>query len=92
MYGQQSGHRVAKGYEASEAAISGRLRALRTSRGLTQAQLAELAGTSQAVIQKIENGHSVRPRCIAGMAAVLGVNPAWLAWGEPYAIPSATKG
>ncbi len=70
---------------AAEAQIGARVRELRTEAGLTQAQLAVRAGTNQAVIQKIENGHSIRPRILAELAHVLGVNPAWLQFGEPYA-------
>jgi transcriptional regulator with XRE-family HTH domain len=76
-----------KVHEAAEAGVAQRLRALRIAKGLTQSQLAELAGTNQAVIQKIENGKSIRPRCIAALAVALVVNPAWLAWGDRYALP-----
>ena len=62
-----------------------RLRQLRLERSLTQEELAALAGTKQAVIQKIENGKSRRPRILAELAVVLEVNPAWIQWGEPYA-------
>ncbi|MEJ1385797.1 MAG: helix-turn-helix transcriptional regulator [Candidatus Sedimenticola sp. (ex Thyasira tokunagai)] len=72
---------------AAEAKISTRLRETRTAAGLTQLQLAVRAGTNQAVIQKIENGHSQRPRKLAELAHVLKVNPAWLQWGEPFAYP-----
>ena len=41
-----------------------RLRSARREKGLTQDQLAKEAGTNQAVIQKIENGKSLRPRQI----------------------------
>ena len=51
----------------------------------TQDQLAKEAGTNQAVIQKIENGKSLRPRQIMRIAEVLNVNPAWLQFGEPWA-------
>ena len=37
-------------------------------RGLTQTQLAERAGTSQAIIQKIENGESLLPRMLPELA------------------------
>ena len=67
------------------AGIGKRLRALRQGGSLTQEDLARLANTSQAVIQKIENGKSLRPRNIPELAVVLEVNPAWLQWGEPYA-------
>ena len=62
-----------------------RLRETRIERSLTQEQLGELAGTNQAVIQKIENGKSFRPRLIMEIAESLEVNPAWLQFGEPWA-------
>lgn len=78
-------------HETAEAGVAQRLRELRTAKGMTQIQLGELAGTNQAVIQKIENGKSMRPRCIAALAVVLEVNPAWLAWGDPYALPDVPQ-
>ncbi len=60
----------------------------RRERGLTQEQLAIKAGTNQAVIQKIENGKSLRPRKINEIAKVLGVNPAWLMFGDRSTILS----
>jgi len=59
-----------------------RMRFRRQQKGWTQEQLARQAGTNQAVIQKIENGKSLRPRNINEIAEVLGVNPAWLMFGE----------
>ena len=76
-------------YKSAEARISKRLRETRIAKGMTQTKLAALAGTNQTVIQNIENGASVRPRCLAGLADALEVNPAWLAWGEPYAFSAA---
>lgn len=61
--------------------LGGRLRHVRRENDLTQEQLAVRAGTSQAVIQKIENGKSLRPRKIDRIAEVLSVNPAWLQFG-----------
>jgi len=55
--------------------------------GWTQEQLAVQAGTNQAVIQKIENGKSLRPRKIDEIASVLDVNPAWLMFGDDKATP-----
>jgi len=69
----------------AEDKIGQRLRQLRLERSMTQEELAALASTKQAVIQKIENGRSKRPRILAELAIVLEVNPAWLQWGEPYA-------
>ena len=69
----------------AESKIGQRLRQTRLERSLTQMELAALAGTNQAVLQKIENGHSKRPRILVELAIVLEVNPAWIQWGEPYA-------
>ena len=80
-----------------EAIISGpehvglRLRKARRDKGLTQQQLATEAGTNQAVIQKIENGFSLRPRNIMQIAEVLKVNPAWLQFGEPWSVKEPPK-
>ena len=40
-----------------------------------------MAHTTQAVIQKIENGKSLRPRNIVALAKALEVDPAWLMFG-----------
>jgi len=64
-----------------------RMRYRRRQMGWTQEQLAVQAGTNQAVIQKIENGKSLRPRKIDEIATVLEVSPAWLMFGEDKASP-----
>ena len=64
-----------------------RMRYRRRQMGWTQEQLAVQAGTNQAVIQKIENGKSLRPRKIDEIASVLEVNPAWLMFGDDKASP-----
>lgn len=61
--------------------LAGRLRAARLESGRTQTRLAEEVGTSQAVVQKIENGQSLRPRILAELAKVLNVPVEWLAYG-----------
>ena len=61
--------------------LGGRLRVRRRELGWTQMYLAEQVGTSQAVIQKIENGKSLRPRILEQIAGALGVRPAWLMFG-----------
>lgn len=71
--------------QKAKSQIGKRIRDTRRAKGLTQVQLAALAKTNQAVIQKIENGKSVQPRNIENLAIALDVNPAWLQWGEPYA-------
>ncbi|VAX11655.1 hypothetical protein MNBD_GAMMA26-40 [hydrothermal vent metagenome] len=59
-----------------------RLRCKRREKRWTQEQLASHAGTNQAVIQKIENGRSLRPRKINEIASALEVTPSWLMFGE----------
>ena len=66
-----------------------RLRCRRREKGWTQEQLAALAGTNQAVIQKIENGRSLRPRRINEIAAALDVSPSWLMFGDVPKAPEA---
>ena len=61
--------------------LGGRLRRRRKELGWTQMFLAEQVGTSQAVIQKIENGKSLRPRILEQIADSLDVKPAWLMFG-----------
>ena len=68
----------------AEGKIGIRLRETRIDRGFPQVELADLAGTNQAVIQKIKNGKVRHPRIVDGLAIALQVNPAWLQWGEPY--------
>jgi len=64
-----------------ESTLGQRLRKRRKELGWTQTQLADKVGTSQAVIQKIENGKSLRPRILEEIAAALEVKPAWLMFG-----------
>ena len=59
-----------------------RLRFRRRELGLTQDELALLSGTNQAVIQKIENGKSLRPRKLDVIADALNITPAWLLYGD----------
>ena len=64
-----------------ESGLGARLRKRRKDLGWTQTELAERVGTSQAVIQKIENGKSLRPRILEELAGALDVKPAWLMFG-----------
>lgn len=57
------------------------MRTRRRELGWTQMHLASVVGTSQAVIQKIENGKSLRPRILEQIAEALGVKPSWLMFG-----------
>lgn len=62
--------------------LAERMKFARNRKNLTQERLAQLAGTSQDVINKIEIGKSLRPRNIEKLAAILDVSPAWLQFGE----------
>jgi transcriptional regulator with XRE-family HTH domain len=75
----------------SPATLGQRMRSRRLEKGWTQEQLARRAGTNQAVIQKIENGKSLRPRKIDQIARELEVSPAWLMFGDkdPELAPDA---
>ncbi len=67
------------------ATLGERIREKRAERHWTQEFLAEKAGTSQAVIQKIENGKSLRPRGIEKIAKALDSTPSWLMFGKETA-------
>ncbi len=72
--------------------ISQRLRDVRQKRGFSQTRLAEKIGVNSELIQKIEAGRSIQPGCIMEIAEVLGINPAWLQFGEPWAKKVLPKG
>ena len=69
-------------YKNYPSSLGERLRCRRREKNWTQDQLAAHAGTNQAVIQKIENGRSLRPRKIDEIASALEVTPSWLMFGE----------
>ena len=71
--------------EQAKITIGTRLREARLAKGITQEKLATLAGTNQAVVQKIENGKAIHTRIVDRLSLALQVNPAWLQWGEPFA-------
>lgn len=62
-------------------ALGVRLRSAREALGMTQEELAQAAGTSQDVVQKIENGNVERPRRLEALAAAVKRSPAWLQFG-----------
>lgn len=78
---------VEAGLAEWERSLGGRLRRYRRAAGLSQDSLAALTGTTQTMIQKIENGRSLRPRELDALARVLGVNPAYIEFGPAYALP-----
>lgn len=79
--GMEKGTEQGPDHTEQESGLGARLRKRRRDLGWTQTELADKVGTSQAVIQKIENGKSLRPRILEELAAALGVKPAWLMFG-----------
>ncbi|EAA7987441.1 helix-turn-helix transcriptional regulator [Salmonella enterica] len=71
--------------------ISERVKSLRTELGLTQAQLATRAKTSQQAIEQLENGKIKRPRYIIELANALNCDPSWLLTGEGNQIKSRNQ-
>ena len=71
--------------EKENLGIGARVRDARIARGLSQDKLAEFADTIPCVIEKLENGEVLLPLIVVEIATVLGVTPAWLIWGNPYA-------
>lgn len=59
-----------------------RVREARTRRGLSQAELARLAGIAQPTLAQMETGRNEGSKKVALLAAVLGVNPVWLTTGR----------
>ncbi|KAB8310780.1 helix-turn-helix domain-containing protein [Rouxiella chamberiensis] len=58
--------------------ISMRLKERRLELGLTQQQLAIMAGIKQQTIQRIEAGTSNRPRHLLEISEALSCSPHWL--------------
>ena len=58
--------------------ISMRLKERRLELGLTQQQLAIMAGIKQQTIQRIEAGTSHRPRHLLEISEALSCSPSWL--------------
>ena len=64
--------------------IGTRLRQARERRVLTQEDLSQLAGVTEATISRMENGKSgpTRPSTVRKLAEALGVEPGWLLFGD----------
>lgn len=61
--------------------LAQRLKQARTKKGITQSELAELVGLSQAAIQKIETGKAATSTKLIEIAKELNVEPEWLSSG-----------
>jgi transcriptional regulator with XRE-family HTH domain len=62
--------------------LANRLRIAREHAGLSQDELAARIKLTQQGIAAIEKGISLKPRKLAEIARVLGVDPAWIEYGE----------
>lgn len=62
--------------------LAKRLTSARTDKGLSQQQLAKLAGVAQSTIGSLESGSRLSARKITAIADALGVNSLWLAEGK----------
>ena len=61
--------------------LASRLKEARTAAGLTQAELAELAGVSRKTVNTVENGVFIPSTILAlGLARALGVTVEELFW------------
>lgn len=62
--------------------VAERLIRARRAAGLTQAELARLAGVSREVIAHMEVGRSKKPDAVKAIADALKISPAWLMFGD----------
>lgn len=62
--------------------LADRLIYIRKIKGLTQADLAQMAGTSQQAIQQAECGKALNPRYLPKLAKALDVPVEWLTMNE----------
>lgn len=75
-----------------EAILGANVRALREARGLTQAQLGELAGVSDQLVGRLERADSQTTlKSIKKIAAALGVDPLDLFSREPVVEPEGER-
>lgn len=63
--------------------IGKRMRQTRKASGHTLESLALATKSHPDTIRKIENGRVLHPRMIEDYCRELGVNPAWMQFGEP---------
>ena len=63
--------------EQMEERVASRLRELRSRRGLTQEELAEVSGLSPSTVKKVERGETVRMETLHTIAKALGAETVW---------------
>lgn len=62
--------------------ISNRAKSRRVELGLTQAEVAELAGITQQSYQQLEAGETKRPRNLLEISSALKCTAQWLMYGK----------
>lgn len=62
--------------------LADRLRYIRKIKNLSQAELAEIAGTTQQAIQQAETGKARQPRYLHNLAMGLDLPVEWVLFGE----------
>jgi transcriptional regulator with XRE-family HTH domain len=62
--------------------LSDRLKYIRQVKNLTQAECAQMIGTTQQALQQAETGKARQPRYLHMMARVLSVSFEWLAFND----------
>jgi transcriptional regulator with XRE-family HTH domain len=71
--------------------LSDRLKYIRQRHNLSQAELAQKAGTTQQAIQQAEKGKARQPRYLHKMAHALDIPVDWLIFGEQEAAQKSSK-
>ena len=71
--------------------MSDRIKSARSNARLSQRQLAELAGLTQQMISKLENGRSRSTAGIISIAQALNVSPEWLWLGTEKSIQCSSS-
>jgi len=61
--------------------LKDRFKEARQRKGLSQEQVADLAGVSQTTVYKIESGQTLRPKGLEDFASLFEVDPSWLQFG-----------
>ena len=72
-------------------ALADRLKYLRQFHNLSQAELAQIAGTTQQAIQQAESGKARQPRYLHQVARALSIPVDWMVFGHAVEGPSKTN-
>lgn len=76
---------------ANTMAMGMRLQVTRTQQGFSKAALARLVGLSPTALANIESGAQSGVDVVEALAKVLGISPAWLAFGQMPEVVAETR-